>query len=197
MRTLCFGGTFNPIHHGHLICARAVAEAAGFDRILLIPSANPPLRSEQKDLISAQDRLAMCQLAVRNLPFFATTDLELRRSEPSYTLETARTLKRQDGQDVFWLIGADSVPQLPRWHQPEALLREVRFVVMARPGAPLNWEEIAEPYRQLRESTVTAPLIEISASDIRSRVSQGRAIDFLVPPAVANYIREHELYKHA
>src|SRR5215204_977604 len=117
MRTLCFGGTFNPIHHGHLICARAAAEATGFDRVLLIPSAQPPHRSEQKGLAPAQDRLTMCQLASQHVSQFTTTDLELRRPEPSFTLQTARELRREGYGEVFWLIGGDTVPQLPKWHQ--------------------------------------------------------------------------------
>jgi nicotinate-nucleotide adenylyltransferase len=195
MRTLCFGGTFNPIHHGHLICARAAAEAAGFDRVLLIPSANPPLRLVQKDLIPAQDRLTMCQLAVEKMPFFATSGIELERADPSYTLESARELRRRDGNEVCWLIGADSVPQLPRWHEPLALLQEVRFVVMERPGAPLNWDLVEEPYRALQKSLVAAPLIDISGTDIRRRILEGKSIDFLVPPGVQEYIERRGLYR--
>src|SRR4051794_8977869 len=120
MRVLCFGGTFNPIHHGHLICARAVAETGGFDQVLLIPSAQPPHRGGQYDLASAQDRLTMCQLAIKDAPSFAISDVELRRTEPSYTLETARALRQQGLEEVCWLIGGDAVPQLPSWHDPAA-----------------------------------------------------------------------------
>src|SRR5206468_11336015 len=122
MRTLCFGGTFNPIRHGHLICARAAAEGAGFDRVLLIPSANPPLRGQEQDLISATDRLTMCQLAVDKLPFFAVSDLELSRSEPSYTIDTARMLRLQGHHNVNFLIGVDNVAQLHLWQVPAALM---------------------------------------------------------------------------
>src|SRR5687767_4671129 len=122
MRILCFGGTFNPIHHGHLITARAAAEASGFDRVLLIPSAQPPHRIEQKDLAPAQDRLTMCQLATRDVSLFSTSHMELRRSEPSYTLQTARELRREGYEEVFWLIVGDTVPQLPKWHQPDELM---------------------------------------------------------------------------
>src|SRR3954467_3014450 len=128
MRVLCFGGTFNPIHHGHLICARSIAESGGFDQVLLIPSAQPPHRGGQFDLASAQDRLTMCQLAIKDAPFFAISDIELRRSGPSYTLETARTLRHRGLAEVHWLIGGDTVSQLPSWHDPLALMRELKFV---------------------------------------------------------------------
>jgi nicotinate-nucleotide adenylyltransferase len=195
MRTLCFGGTFNPIHHGHLICARAAAEASGFDHVLLIPSSQPPHRSGQKDLAPAQHRLTMCQLATRDVPLFSISDLELRRSEPSFTLQTARELRREGHDEVFWLIGGDTVPQLPKWHQPDALMREVGFVVMARPGWAFDWDSLAEPYRSLRQNVVQTPLIEISATDVRRRVAEGKGIDYLVPPAVRDYIRQRGLYR--
>ncbi len=195
MRILCFGGTFNPIHHGHLICSMAIGEAGGYDRVLLIPSAQPPHRHGQFDLVSAQDRLTMCQLAIQNAPFFAISDVELRRSGPSYTLETARTLKEQSWGEVHWLIGGDTVAQLPAWHDPAALMREVKFVVMGRPGWTLDWDSLAEPYRSLRANVVTGPLIEISATQVRRRVAAGLGIDFLVPPAVRDYIRDKALYR--
>jgi nicotinate-nucleotide adenylyltransferase len=137
----------------------------------------------------------MCQLAVEGLPFFAASDLELHRSEPSYTIDTARMLRSQGHHNVFFLIGLDNVPQLPRWREPAALMREVQFLVMRRPSADLNWDDIQEPFRSLRQSMVIAPLIEISATDIRRRVKEGRPIDFLVPPSVANYIKERGLYR--
>src|SRR5215210_7294765 len=96
MRTLCFGGSFNPIHHGHLLCARAVAEREGFDRVELIPSAQPPHKAGTAfDMAPAEDRLAMCRLAIEGTKLFAVNDIELRRSGPSYTVDTARQLKAQ------------------------------------------------------------------------------------------------------
>lgn len=195
MKLLCYGGTFNPIHHGHLIVAQAAADAGGFERVVLVPSAQPPHKLAGPDLADAEDRLTMCQSAVENVSRFAVTDLELKRAGPSFTLDTVRALRGQGWDEVYWLIGGDTVPQLARWHQPDALMREARFLVAARPGWALDWESLPEPYRSLRRSVVPAPLIDISATDVRRRVAAGAGIDFLVPPAVAAFIRAKGLYR--
>jgi nicotinate-nucleotide adenylyltransferase len=196
MRTLCFGGSFNPIHHGHLICARAAAEALGFDRILLIPSAQPPHKPNSLDLAAAEHRLAMCQLAAELEPsLFHVSDMELKRVTPSYTIDSARALKLQGWQQVSWLIGADMLLYLPKWHEPEALLDEVNFVILARPGWTFDWSAMPEAYRHLEMNVVRAPLIEMSATDIRRRARDGRSIAYMVPPGVAEYIERHGLYK--
>jgi nicotinate-nucleotide adenylyltransferase len=195
MRTLCFGGSFNPIHHGHLIVVRAAAEAAGFGQVLLIPSARPPHKAAGRDMAAAEDRLTMCQLAVQGLAGFAVSDVELRRSTPSYTLETARVLRQSGTSEIAWLIGADTVPQLHSWHEPEKLLREVFFVAVRRPGVDIPWETLGPAYQHLRDRVVEAPLIDISATVIRQRVWTGKSIDFLTPPAVVEYIRNRGLYR--
>lgn len=198
IRRLCFGGTFNPIHHGHLLCARAVAEAQGFDRITLIPSAEPPHKANgpgTPDLASAHDRLAMCRLAVADDPLFETNDVELRRSGPSFTIDTARELKRQGWPNVPWLIGGDTVANLPSWHDPLNLLAEVDFIVMDRPGTQIDWTLIAKPYQVLRSRVVVLPLIEISASAIRARIHDGQSVRYLTPDSVAHYIAQHGLYR--
>ena len=195
MRTLCFGGSFNPVHHAHLVCARAVAEAKGFERVVLIPSALPPHKLRQTDLAAPRHRLEMCRLAAAADPLFDVSDVELRRAGPSYTLETARELRRQGWSHVAWLIGADMVPILPSWHQPYDLLREAELVVMARPGWSLNWEALPEPFRALAANVVEAPLIDISATTIRRRVADGRSVRFLTPDAVCDYVAAHGLYR--
>jgi nicotinate-nucleotide adenylyltransferase len=194
MRTLCFGGTFNPIHHGHLACARAVAESAGFDRVVLIPNQLSPHKAEFADHAPAADRLAMCRLAVDGDPLFSVDDVELTRPSPSYTLETARALKSRGWNVVHWLIGADQVRSLPQWHGGTALLAEVQFVVMARPGWSLGWETMPESVRNLERAVVVDPLLQISGTDLRQRVRAGRSIRYLVPDAVAEYIRQKGLY---
>ena len=193
-RILCYGGSFNPIHHGHLLCAQAVAENAGFDRVLLIPSGKPPHRARQNDMASAKDRLTMCQLAAKDSVLFDVSDIELRLEGPSFTLETARALKREGMTQVNWLIGGDTVPRLPTWHDYPNLLREVHFVIMARPGTEIGWESLDAPMQSLRQNVVSAPLIDISASQIRERSRTGRSVRFHVPDAVATYIVTHHLY---
>jgi nicotinate-nucleotide adenylyltransferase len=196
MRTLCFGGSFNPIHHGHLICARAAAEALGFARVLLIPSAQPPHKPDSPELAAARHRLAMCQIATDLEPtLFDANDMELKRETPSYTIDSARALKLQGWQDVSWLIGADMLLYLPKWHEPEALLAEVNFVILARPGWTFDWRAMPAAYRHLEQNVVHAPLIEMSATDIRRRVREGRSISYMVPPGVEEYIRTAGLYR--
>jgi nicotinate-nucleotide adenylyltransferase len=196
MRKLCFGGSFNPIHHGHLICARAAAEAMGFERVVLIPSAQPPHKPGAADLAAPEHRLAMCQIASRvESRLFETSDLELKRETPSYTIDSARALKLQGWQEVSWLIGADMLLYLPKWHEPEALLREVNFVILARPGWTFDWQAMPEAYRHLERNVVRAPLIEMSATDIRRRVREGRSIAYMVPEGVAAYMERHQLYR--
>lgn len=195
MRKLCFGGTFNPIHHGHLTCARVVAESKGFDRVVLIPSALPPHKLQATELAGAEDRLRMCQLAIAGDSAFEVNDVEVRREGPSYTIDTARELRRQGWDEVAWLIGADMVPILPKWHQPMDLLREVELVVMARPGWTLDWDALPEAFRPLQGQVVEAPLIDISATTLRRRVKDGRSIRYLTPDAVCDYVTSRGLYR--
>ena len=195
MRTLCFGGSFNPVHHAHLVCARAVAEARGFERVVLIPSALPPHKLQQTDLALPEHRLEMCRLAAAADPLFDVSDVELRRSGPSYTLDTAQELRRRGWSHVAWLIGADMVPILPSWHRPYDLLREVELVVVARPGWSLDWQALPEAFRALEANVVEAPLIDISATAIRRRVAEGRSVRFLTPDPVCDYIAANGLYR--
>src|SRR3954468_23242329 len=132
MKTLCLGGSFNPIHHGHLICARAVAEAAGDQKVVLVPSARPPHKPDQTDLADASNRAEMCRLALPQRTSSAqvtnphlswdVSDVELTRTGPSYTIDTVREFKRDGWPEVHWLIGADMLNYLPNWHDAAALL---------------------------------------------------------------------------
>ncbi len=196
MRNLCFGGSFNPIHNGHLVCGQAVAGVMDATRLVLIPSATSPHKLGHADMAAPDDRLAMCRLAAAGTELFEVDDSELRRGAPSYTIETIRTLRRERGWDeVNWLIGADQVAALPRWREPTALLREVNFIIMARPGWSFDWHTLPPELRVLQSHVVEAPLVDISATDIRRRVRAGEPIDHLTPPAVAKYIRAHSLYR--
>ena len=197
MSTLCFGGSFNPPHHGHLICARHAAERLGCDQVVLIPSANPPHKPKSTDLAPADDRVRMCELAVAGQAGLTVDDLETKRTGPSYTIDTARLLARRGPGRVSWLIGADMLRSLPTWHQPDALLDEVAFVILARPGWSFDWETLPPKFRDLRNQVVEAPLIDISATDVRRRVQAGLPIDFLTPAPVVQYIRSTGLYRSA
>ena len=195
MKTLCFGGSFNPVHHGHLISARAAAEGAGYDHVVLIPSSQPPHKRADANLALPEHRLAMTRLAVEGDPLFSVDDLEIRRSGPSYTIETAREFRRRGWQHVAWLIGADMLLSLPQWHEPLEVLRAVHFVVVARPGWTFQWDTLPAEYRKLERNVVRAPLVEISGSVIRSRIATGRPVNYFTPPAVCRYIHEHHLYQ--
>ncbi len=197
MRFLCFGGSFNPIHNGHLVCARATAEALGYDRVILIPAAHPPHKVAGAEFAEPEHRLEMCRLATTLEPqLFEVDDIELHRPPPSYTIDTVRQLRQvRNWKEVHWLIGADMLMYLPKWRDPEALLRETQFVVMRRPGTEIAWSALPPAYSQLRRHVAETPLLDISSTDIRRRVATGKSVEYLVPPGVAGYVREHGLYR--
>jgi nicotinate-nucleotide adenylyltransferase len=192
---ICFGGTFNPIHHGHLLCARAAIEAVGAKTVVVFPTGLPAHKPDEAHLASPRDRLEMCRLALAGVPGFELDDREVRRSGPSYTIHTARQLRQDGWSEVDWLIGSDMLNTLPSWHQADALLREVRFIIMARPGTKLAWSMLPPAFQALRQNVVEVPQIEISGTEIRRRVAAGLPIDYLCPPAVCRYIAEHKLYQ--
>lgn len=194
MRKLCFGGSFNPIHVGHLICARAVAEAMGFERIVLIPSAAPPHKPHDKAMAFPEHRLTMCRIAVEGDGQFEVDDIELRRSGPSYTVDTVRELKARGWGKVSWLIGADMLATLPEWYEPEMLVREARLIVMTRPGSEINLNALPTWCRPADRDVVEAPLIQISASQVRERLARGQSVRWMIPPGVEEYIRQRGLY---
>ena len=192
---ICFGGTFNPIHHGHLVCARAAAEAVGAKTVVVFPTGLPAHKPDEAGLASPRHRLEMCRLAIAGVGGFELDDREVRRSGTSYTLHTVRQLRQDGWSDVDWLIGADMLNTLPSWHQAEALLGEVRFIIMARPGTDFAWSTLPPAFQALRKNVVQVPQIDISATEIRRRVGAGLPIDYLCPPAVCRYIADHRLYQ--
>ena len=125
---------------------------------------------------------------------FTVDDIEMRRIAPSYTIETARELRRKGWSEINWLIGADMLNSLPTWREPSALLREVNFIVMARPGFQFDWQSLGPQYAGLRTNLVEVPSIDISATQIRDRVAARQPIDGLTPPPVVEYIRTRGLY---
>ena len=202
-RIVCFGGSFDPVHNGHLIVARAVAEARGFERITLVPAANPPHKPPTR--ASAADRLAMLRLAIEGEGLFDICQIELDRTGPSYTLDTLTFLRRSRGQDaeIHWIIGSDMLAELHRWHRAEELLRAARMVVVARPPWRDQLDDLFVQLRLrlppdqvlgLRESVVDTPLIDISSTEIRHRAAAGMSVRYLVPEPVADYISRKGLY---
>ena len=195
------GGTFNPIHHGHLLMAQELAEAARLDTVLLVPSRVPPHKPAE-DLAPERDRLEMVRLAAAENPLFQASDRELRRPGVSYTVVTLRELRAELPPDteMFFLIGADSLPDLAKWKEPREIVALAQVLTATRPG--FSFDRLAElsgsfPPSGLdglrRGLTETTP-VGISSTEVRRRVRLGRSLRYLVPPPVAGYIRDRRLY---
>ena len=181
------GGSFDPVHHGHLIAGRIAAEALGLDELRFVPAREQPFKRGRHGAPAA-DRAAMLDLAVAGAPGFAVERVELDRPGPSYTVDTLRALRARDpGAALTLLLGADAAAELDVWHRAEELLGLARIVVFGRPGAPM-------PATPLITGTVEVPALEISATEIRARVRAGRSIRYWVPDAVSEYIARHRLY---
>lgn len=201
-RVLLFGGTFDPIHHGHLTVSRHVAEQLALPRVVLIPSAAPP-HKDAAGLTAAQHRWAMARQAVEGDELFEVSDCELRRPGPSYTLDTVRYFRERYGKatQLYWLIGADTLADLPGWYRINRLAEECTIVTAARPGWSVDdWhglEEVldAAQLQKLKDHVVAGPLVDISATEIRRRVREGQSISELVPATVDDYIKRHGLYQ--
>jgi|CXWL01.1.fsa_nt_gi nicotinate-nucleotide adenylyltransferase len=197
-----YGGSFDPIHFGHLISARSAAEQLGLSRIVLIPSAVPPHKQEHV-LTPAEDRLSMARLAVADDPMFEVSDIELRRAGPSYTFDTVTQFRKQLGPAVnlCWIIGADSLSRLPTWYRIAELVKLVRIVTLTRPGwtheqarVVLNAGLGPAATDVLLQDCLNTPAIQISATQIRTRLGDGKSIRYLVPESVRSYIKDKHLY---
>ena len=193
------GGSFDPIHRGHVAIARAARDARRLDRVLLAPSGSPP----HKGVVApAEHRLAMVRLAIGDEPGLEATDRELRREGPSYTVETLREIRGESGEavELFFIVGADSLPELPSWRAIDEIVRLARIVAVTRtgtpldPGAALGGRLPEAVLRRMREDAVEMEPVPVSSTDIRDRLARGLEIGGLVPPAVEAYIREHGLY---
>ncbi|HEX6939874.1 MAG TPA: nicotinate-nucleotide adenylyltransferase [Longimicrobiales bacterium] len=185
-----FGGTFDPVHTGHLIVAQDAWSALGLDRVLFIPAAVPP-HKRGRVAASPELRLEMLRAATAGDPRFATSDLELRRSGPSYTVDTLRELRERDPSGaLFLLLGADQFREFHTWREPGEITRLATLVVLSRGGTEAPPPPLDLPYRRL---TVTR--VDISATEIRRRVAAGQPVRYLVPAAVEEIIRREGLYR--
>ncbi len=190
MRIGIFGGSFNPIHYGHLRLAEEARETLRLDRVLFIPAGIRP-HKPQHGVIEGRHRVTMVRLAIRGHAAFEASDLELRRSGPSYTVETLLTLRHRWGTRarLFFLSGADTLSELKIWKDVDRVLQLCTFVVATRPGYPCR-------VRRRGVQTFTMTPLAISASEIRQRLAAGRSVRYLVPDAVVSYIARHHLYRH-
>lgn len=183
-----YGGTFNPVHNAHLLVADQVGHTLSLDQVRFMPDANPP-HVDHKSAIDAETRLAMLQLAIKDNPLFAIETSELKRGGISYTYDTMKELiEKNPTTEYYFIIGGDMVDYLSKWHRIDELVRLPRFhfVGVRRPGAknesdyPVIWVDV--------------PPVGFSSTDVRNRIRRGQSIRYMVPQAVANYIKEHHLY---
>lgn len=198
LRVGVFGGTFDPIHIGHLAAAQDAASLLSLDRVLFVPNRVPPHKLHQH-VTETADRVAMVRLAIADNPTFAMSSIELQREGPSYTLDTLRLLQAELGEHVKirFLVGCDGLRDLHTWHEPDVLLDEFGLVVMERPtGEALDWGVLQERFPRIREQVQVVHVLqlEISSRDIRERVQTGWPIRYYVLPAVCDYIAQHGLY---
>lgn len=211
-RAAVFGGSFNPIHYGHLLLADEVREALGLDRVVFMPAAVPPHKSPLH-LAPARDRHAMVALAVAGHPAFAVSDLELRRSGPSYTVDTVAELRAVADDELFLLVGSETFLDLLSWKDAPRLAALARFVVVPRTGSAFDPDSVQalKVLREIGQSrfvrvgegppaadgvlVVHATSLPISASDLRRRARDGRSLAYRMPDAVITYIRAQRLYQ--
>ncbi|MEA2632809.1 MAG: nicotinate-nucleotide adenylyltransferase [Chloroflexota bacterium] len=196
MRLGLFGGTFDPIHMGHLILAEACREACALDRVWFVVAGAPP--HKPGDRTSVADRTEMVRIAIAGHPAFEVSDLETRRPGPHYSVETLEEVHRARPEDeLFFLIGADSLADLPHWRQPERIAALATLVVVDRPGVALGpsprWPDLGPAARPVR--MVSIPPIGIASNDLRRRAAEGRSIRYQVPRGVEAYIEAHGLYR--
>jgi len=192
-----FGGTFDPVHLGHLIVAEDVRKKLNLSKVLFIPVGEPWLK--HGTVIAAAHRAEMVRRAIASNPHFELSTMEVDRPGPTYTVDTMSALQHLVGAraNLFFIIGADALVQLPEWREPERLIRICRLVAMTRPGSiALDLEQLEEsiPGVSPRIAMVKVREIDISSTDIRERVGQGLSIRHLVPEAVERYIMEQGLY---
>ncbi len=197
---LLYGGTFDPIHVGHIGIAREVASTLNISKIILIPSARPPHKIANQ-ISDFQDRLAMVQLATDNDPLFSVSDCEARRECPSYTLETVLEFRNlyPPPTTLYWLIGADTIRDLPDWYRVKDLLKTCIIVTARRLGCPDNYSSLSKVFSKaeiesLNRYIIDTPIFNVSSTEIRTKIKSGQPIAGLVPQSVERYIHHHKLY---
>lgn len=199
LRLGILGGTFDPIHVGHLILAEEARYLLRLDQVLLAPAADPPHKRDQGKS-PAEHRVRMVELAIADNPHLALSRVDVDRPGPHYTLDMMRLLRDQVGPDVDlnFLMGLDSLADLPTWHRPVELMEQCNLVALSRPGAEFDWDalERALPGVRSRVIVLPMPLLQISGSDLRARAQEGRPLRYQVLPQVEHYIHQQQLYQH-
>ncbi len=200
LRVGLMGGTFDPIHLAHLACAEAALEQLDLSRVIFIPTRVPP-HKQGKTITPTEHRYNLVTLATASNPRFEVSRVEMEREGPSYTVDTLEEMKRRlpPGTELFFITGTDAILEVGTWHDPERLFDLCRFVAVPRPGYPRQGaaDELIALERCFghKIAVVSCPALDISSSDLRSRVAGGRPIKYLVPEAVEAYIQKHGLYR--
>jgi len=192
------GGTFDPIHLGHLAIGEEAREALALDLVLFVPAGEPPHKPAGA-VTAVAHRVAMVELAIADNERFELSSIEIERAGPSYTLDTVEELARRNaGTALHLIVSAETFAHLPTWHEPERLFEAARIAVVPREGYPAPdpaWLGETFPGREARVTYLEGPRLGLSSTAIRERVASGRSIRYLVPSAVEAYISDHDLYR--
>ena len=197
MRVGLLGGTFDPIHNGHLVIAERVRLRLSLDEVLFMPAGRPRLRTSSPT--SAAHRVQMVRLAIAGRPYYKLSTMEIERLGPSYTVDTVAELREQlgSGEELYFILGWDSLVEFPRWREPSQIIKKCFLVAVPRPGSQrpdLSALGTLVPGLAERVILLDAPHVDIRASEIRRRVARGLPFRYLVPEPVADYIKQHGLY---
>jgi len=194
------GGTFDPIHYGHLAAAEEARVRVNLEKVLFAVAGLPPHKLDE-EVTPVEHRLAMVQLGIFSNPDFELSRVDVDRSGPSYTVDTISILQEQWGQgtEMFFILGLDSLVEVPTWHQPERLIQLCHLVAVARPGFEVDMRQLEDsvPGISSRVEIIDMPEVDISSSDLQRRVRESLPIRYQVPEEVERYIREHRLYQQS
>ena len=200
MKVGIFGGTFDPIHIGHLVVAEEARYKLGLDKVVFLPAGLPWFKNDRL-ITDGRKRLEMIKLGIKDNPNFEVSDIELNRDGPTYSVESIPALREQHGgAELYFLLGMDALKDIYKWEQPGRIIEMCRVVGLTRPGhMDIDWAEIDSsiPGASQKIQTIEVSRIEVSSSDIRMMVANDMSIRFLVPDAVISYIAKHGLYMHS
>jgi len=194
------GGTFDPVHFGHLILAETARDTLRLDKVYFVPAADPP-HKQGSIIASAEHRLTMLQMAIADNDAFAISLIDIEREGPNYTadmLEIARQKLLSPGDDLWFLMGLDSVIDFPNWHEPERIRQLARLAAATRPGYDIDWTPLEKALPGISHEVTLLPMpgVDIASNNIRRRILHGSSIRYLVPENVRNYIAETKLYRY-
>lgn len=189
------GGTFNPIHHGHLVAAEIIRDELKLEEVLFVPSGKPP-HKENDEIALPEHRWMMTVLATASNEYFSTSAIEIEREEDSYTRDTLLEFKKIYGKkaQMYFITGADAIAEISTWHKTEDLPKLAKFIAASRPGYKLDWGKVDSRFRKYT-SLIEIPALAISSTEIRQRIREGKTIKYLVPEVVEKYIYKRGLYQ--